>query len=207
MPIAETVMKCGLFLLLVHGMMAVVSGASAGDKEIYEKLGLSETEWNKIQEMKLPLEKVHQLLESGVSISEYYRRPWQELSLSEPEYLRLRRAGHSDADVRSMHARKRIGDGWTAAGSFLLPGVNQIRSGHPVRGWIMAATAAGCVGLFVGWSAASRKFQPLGLGLLFPDMLWSGIDMSAQISTDHQNGPVWGGATGVSAGLQVCFSF
>ncbi len=207
MSIRETMVKCGLFLLLAHGPMAIALGASPGDKEIYEKLGLSETEWNKIQEMKLPLVKVHQLLESGISISEYYRRPWQELSIPEAEYIRLRRAGHSDADVRSMHARKRLGDSWTAAGSFLVPGVNQIRSGHAVRGWIMAAAAAGCAGLFVGWSAASRRFQPLGLGLLVPDMMWSGIDMSIQIAENRWNSPVWGASAGVTAGLRVCFSF
>jgi hypothetical protein len=187
--------------------MAVVSGASAGDKEIYEKLGLSETEWYKIQQMKLPLAKVHQLLESGISISEYYPRPWRALSISEAEYLRLRRAGHSDADVRLMYARKSSSDMWTASGSFLMPGVNQIGRGHAVRGWIMAAAAAGCVGLIVGWSAASRRFQPLGLCFLVPDMLWSGIDMSVQISAEHRAIAAAGMSGGTTAGVRVGFSF
>jgi hypothetical protein len=195
----------GLPWLLVNGLLCVLWASSPADKETYEKLGLSETEWNKIQEMNLPLSKVHRLLESGISIAEYCRKPWQELSISEDEYIRLRRAGHSDADVRSMHMPKHGANEWTAAQSFLLPGCNQIRR-HKVRGWIMVATAVGCAGLCVCCSARSRRFQPLGVCLLASDMLWSGIDMSIAITADRRNGPsteIFGG----SGGMHVCFSF
>jgi|WetSurMetagenome_2_1015567.scaffolds.fasta_scaffold00025_59 hypothetical protein len=203
MRIVRIAAAYGLLLVLAGGTTAALFAASPADKETYEKLGLSETEWNKIQEMQIPLAKVHQLLESGISISEYYRRPWVQLSIPEPEYIKLRRAGHSDADVRYMFAKNRGESGWTVAGSFFLPGVNQIAKGRAGRGWVMAAVAAGCIAGFAGSSLYTRRFQPLALCLLVPDMLWSGIDMSVRISAERTASP----RAETSTAVRMSFSF
>jgi len=177
----ECALTCCLTWLLLIAVLCSVNAASPADKETYEKLGLSETEWSEILEMRLSLPKVHQLLESGVSIAEYHRRPWLKLSITEPEYVRLRRSGLSDADVRLSSTRATQAGGWTTAGSFLLPGVSQVCAGRNVPGWIMAAIALGCAGLCAGMTQHSHAFQPLGLFLLAPDMLWSGIDAGIQV--------------------------
>jgi hypothetical protein len=192
-------------VVLLCGLVCSAANLTPADKEAYEKLGLSETEWVKIKDANMPLSKVHEIMECGISISEYFRKPWKELRISEDEYIRLRRAGHSDAEVRSMHAQKRTVNEWSAVQSFFLPGFNQLRRGQPVRGWIMAAAAAGSLGLLVAQNVRSNRFQPLGLCLLFPDMLWSGIDMGVQVAAQQRAKQESGTAPAI--GVRVCFSF
>jgi hypothetical protein len=193
--------------LLLIAVLGSASAASPADKETYEKLGLSETEWNKILEMRLSLPKVHQLLESGVSIAEYYRRPWLELSIAEGEYIRLRRNGLSDADVRLSSTRAGQVGGWTTAKSFLLPGATQVCAGRNVPGWIMVALALGCAGLCVGMTEHLHTFQPLGIFLLAPDMLWSGVDAGVQVDKMPKRGAAIGKSGDRVNGIVVCFSF
>jgi hypothetical protein len=194
---------CGAALFC--GLVCGAATLTPADKEAYEKLGLSETEWCKIKDAKMPLSKVHELMKSGITISEYFRMPWKELDISENEYVRLRRAGHSDAEVRSMQAQKRAISEGSAVQSFFLPGFNQIRRSQPVRGWIMAAAVVGSLGLLVAQNIRSSRFQPLGLCLLLPDMLWSGIDMSVQVAAQQRTKPASGTAPVLSA--RICFSF
>ncbi len=203
---AHAAIKCALVVVLAGVLWQAAQASSPADKETYEKLGLSETEWNEIQQMQLPVSKVKQLLESGISISEYSRRPWEQLSISEAEYIRLRRLGNSDADVRSTYRRERGPAEWTVVQSFFLPGLNQIREGRAVRGWIMAAAAVGSVGLCAGWSVRSRRFQPLGLCLLVPDMLASGIDVSLQVSSRRSGGAAPNAFVDGSVGVNISVS-
>ncbi len=204
---AEKVLWRGVQAVVLYGLLGAGWAMSPADKDLYEKLGLSETEWAKVQEMKLPLSKVHQLLESGISISEYYRRPWLELSITEADYISLRRAGHSDAEVRSMRLAKHSSVEWAPVRSFFLPGLGQIERGRAVRGWIMAGAGIGCAGLLAGQSIYCRRFMPLGLCLLVPDMLWSGIDMGLEVEADRDTRPASGTSWGAAAGLRLCFSF
>jgi hypothetical protein len=192
-------------VVLLCGLVCGAANLTPADKEAYEKLGLSETEWVKIKDANMPLSKVHELMKSGITISEYFKMPWKELCISEDRYIRLRREGHSDAEVRWMHARKRAVNEWTAVQSFFLPGFNQIRRNQPVRGWIMAGVAAGSLGLLVAQNIHSSRFQPFGLYLLLPDMLWSGIDMSMQVMAELHAKPEFGAAPAL--GARVCFSF
>jgi hypothetical protein len=192
-------------VVLLCGLVCNAANLTPADKEAYEKLGLSETEWVKIKDAKMPLSKVHELMKSGITIAEYFRMPWQELCISENEYIRLRRAGHSDAEVRSMQAQKRAINEGSAVQSFFVPGFNQVRRSQPVRGWIMAAAAAGSLGLLFAQNIRSSRFQPLGLCLLLPDMLWSGIDMGVQVAAQQRMKPAFEAAPAL--GARVCFSF
>jgi hypothetical protein len=194
-----------VFVVLLCGLVCGAATLTPADKEAYEKLGLSETEWVKIKEAKMPLSKVHELMKSGITISEYFSMPWKELRISEKEYIRLRRTGHSDAEVRWMHTRKQTINEWSAVQSFFLPGLNQVRRGRPMRGWIMAAVAAGSLGLLVAQNFHSSRVQPFGLCLLLSDMLWSGIDMSVQVGAEQRaKSASW---TAPALGMRVCFSF
>jgi hypothetical protein len=194
------------FVVLLCGLVCGAANLTPADKEVYEKLGLSETEWVKIKDAKMPLSKVHELMKSGITMAEYFSMPWKELRISEKEYIRLRRTGHSDAEVRWMHTRKQTINEWTGVQSFFLPGFTQVRRCQPVRGWIMAAAAAGSLGLLVAQNFRSGRFQPLGLCLLVPDMLWSGIDMSVQVGAAQQRAKQESGSA-AGIGVRVCFSF
>ncbi|HUI93703.1 MAG TPA: hypothetical protein VLX68_15755 [Chitinivibrionales bacterium] len=175
------------------------------DKEAYEKLGLSETEWNKIKDANLPLSKVHEIMASGITVSEYFRYPWKELFISEEDYIKLRRAGNSDAEVRERISQKRTINAGSAVQSFFIPGFNQIRRDQPVRGWLMVAVAAGSLGLLAAQNYRSARFQPLGLCLLVPDLLWSGIDMSVQVARQKRQGAAL--FVPEDIGMRFCFSF
>jgi hypothetical protein len=180
-------------ILLCCGMCCIpVSAATMtpADKEMYEKLGLSEAEWGMVLDAHMPISKVNFLLKSGISISEYFRSPWKEMGMTEGEWVGKRKSGLSDADIRALKpgehsdatARK---ENTSYIGAFFLPGCFQLARSQPVRGWIMCGAAVGLVTLCVAHSVSSKHFQPLGLLLLVPDMLWSGIDIGIQVQKEQ----------------------
>ncbi len=163
---------------------------SPSDRDTYEKLGLSEAEWGMVLDAHMPLSKVNFLLKSGISISEYFRSPWKELGLSEGEWISKRKSGLSDADMSAMKRPAR-GDSQAPrennsyVGAFFLPGCFQLARSQPVKGWIMSGVAVAMVTLCVAHSLSSKRFQPLGLCLLIPDMIWSGIDIGVQVNKEQ----------------------
>ena len=52
------------------------------DKDEYERLGLSQIEWEMIQKAKMPKSKLYELLKCGISIREYFASPWLECNIS-----------------------------------------------------------------------------------------------------------------------------
>jgi hypothetical protein len=177
--------KTALVSLLLYAMAGAMTPA---DKELYEKLGLSETEWAMVLDAKMPLSKVKELLRCGISIPEYFRHPWTELGLSESAWIAKRKSGLSDADMRAATSPKASAGEWTTVQAFFLPGYHQIKRGQKLKGWCMAAIAAGAVGLFAFQTARSKRIEPLGLVLLIPDMLWSGVDIGIQVNKEENPG-------------------
>jgi TM2 domain-containing membrane protein YozV len=161
------------------------------DREQYEKLGLSETEWAMILDAKLPLSKVQELLRAGISITQYFKQPWIDLDLSEDEWLEKRRAGLTDKDMRTIGKRQasRVpNEGAGMVAGFFLPGTQQLSRGQTGKGWTMAGLALGSIAFCAGHSAITKSFQPLGLILLVPDMVWSGVDIGMQINKEVNPG-------------------
>ena len=163
------------------------------DKEEYEKLGLSQVEWDMIQKSHMSKGKLHHLLKCGISIPEFFKSPWKEINLSENEWLRRRCSGQSSAEIRTSEQNERMGIGkvasseWTPIQSFFLPGLNQLKRHQTLKGYLMSGLAVASIGFFVVHSATTKTIQPIGLLFLVPDMLWSGIDMGIQIR--HENNP------------------
>jgi hypothetical protein len=199
------VLRFMVFVMLWHGLAGSATTLIPSDKEKYEKLGLSEAEWVLIVDSEMPMARVHELLKSGISISEYFRQPWKKMGISEADWLRQRRSGLSNTDIRSQAQQRRTPNELTVIQSVFLPGYNQFRYAEPVRGWIMTAAAAGCIGLFAVQNFRSNSFKPLGLFLLAPDMVWSGIDMGVSVRREQdsaQDTPL-----GLKIGMNVTFSF
>ena len=165
--------------------MAPACAMTPADKEMYEKLGLSETEWAMILDAKMPLSKVKELLRDGISITEYFKQPWKELNISESQWISKRRNGYTDSDMRSMKQPKGTAGEWTTITAFFLPGFYQLKRDQKFKGWCMAGIAIASVGLFAFQTADSKRIQPLGLILLIPDMLWSGVDMGIQVNREQ----------------------
>ena len=170
----------------------------------WEKYGLSQTEWKMIQDNTISLDKVQELLQTGVSIGEYIQKPWEKLFLSEGEWIEKRRSGLTTYDIElEMKSNNRLPnkDGDSTASSkssyfssttnqlisFALPGVQQLRLKERSRGTIMlgfaVASLAGCV---IG-SIVQDDFEARPLYcVLLPDMFWSFIDFKITIGRIHK---------------------
>jgi hypothetical protein len=176
-------------LVFLAAVLCTVPSAGAAtmtpsDRETNEKLGLSEAEWGMVLDAHMPMSKVNFLLKSCISISEYFKSPWKELGMSESEWIGNRKSGLSDNDMRALR-RPAPKESAPYIGAFFLPGCFQLARGQTAKGWIMAGAAVGMVALCAGHSAATKRFQPLGLFLLVPDMIWSGLDIGIQVNREQ----------------------
>jgi hypothetical protein len=161
------------------------------DKDEYERLGLSQVEWEMIQKTKMPKSKIYELLKCGISITEYFASPWLELRMSEDEWIGRRKSGESSIDIktkerrREEEAHKVSRDQWMTLQGFFLPGLHQFIRKEPVRGYFMSGIAVAGLGFFVYRTISAKAFQPMGLFFLVPDMLWSGVDLGIQIQKEQ----------------------
>jgi hypothetical protein len=171
-----------LYCLLI-ALTAAAANMTPADKEMYEKLGMSETEWGMVLDSHMPLSRVKYLLKSGISIAEYFKSPWKDLGLSEGEWISKRRSGLSDNDIKTI--KPASAGGASCVGAFFLPGCFQLSRGQQAKGWIMTGLAVGFATLCVAQSVSTKRFQPLGLILLVPDMIWSGIDIGVQVEREQ----------------------
>jgi hypothetical protein len=167
------------------------------DTRPWERLGLSLTEWKLIQDNNMPMSKVESLLKDGIGISEYFRKPWEPLGMTESKWIAKRRLGltnydieqevHKTANDSSMQPTSpeentfeqfdRSQETRETFGSFFLPGVIQCKRGHKGRGGVMIGLAIGSIGGTVAWSVAQKQFIPVPLlAICIPDMAWSLID-------------------------------
>ena len=166
---------------------------TSADKEEYEKLGLSQVEWQLYLDSHMSKNKLYHLLKCGISLPEYFKYPWRELSITEGEWVGHRCDGESSSEISFKERNRETGlnkashGEWVPVASFFLPGVNQLFRKEPAKGWTMLGIAAASIGFIVGYSVSSQEFQPAGLFFLVPDMLWSGVDMGIQIQ--HEQNP------------------
>lgn len=169
------------------------------DSRPWERLGLSITEWNMIQDNNLPMKKVEELLKAGIGISEYFDQPWIEISLTEEQWIAKRRNGLTSYDIEleaktiapnskatdnaaevnaSFQEYDRSAETRQKFASFFLPGCMQIKRGDKGKGAIMATLAVGSIAGCVGWSIAEKNFVSLPLFAIVIPMTWSIIDHS-----------------------------
>ena len=187
-------MRLRSYVFFLIGVFACpLFAMTAADKDEYEKLGLSQVEWEMIQNAHMSKGKLHRLLKCGISIPEYFKSPWRELDISEGYWIDCRCSGQSSADIRLKRENQQAGvtkvsqSEWVPIQSFFLPGMNQLLRKEKGKGWTMAGIAAVSLGVLAGYSLSTKTLQPLGLFFLVPDMVWSGMDMGIQIQ--HEQNP------------------
>lgn len=170
------------------------------DTRPWERLGLSITEWNMIQDNHLPMKKVEELLKAGIGISEYFDQPWIKIDLSEGQWIAKRRNGLTSYDIEleaktvapnskasdnaaevnaSFQEYDRSAETRRKFASFFLPGCMQIKRGDKKKGAIMATLAVGSIAGCVGWSIAEKNFVSLPLFAIVIPMTWSLVDQSS----------------------------
>ncbi len=157
---------------------------SASDREKYEAKGLSQVEWGMIQDAGMSEKKVDELLEAGISISEYFEYPWLSLGISEKEYLNKRKAGMLDADISAHSHKVEISD-LAVVQNFFLPGFYQFKRGQKAKAFTMSGLAVGLAGLTAFLSIKEKTFIPAPLFFLLPDMLWSSFDLGIQLNKER----------------------
>ena len=177
--------------ILLFFSICPLSAMTPADKDEYDRLGLSQVEWEMIQKAKMPKSKVYELLKCGISIKEYFTSPWLEFGMSEDEWIGRRKAGESSSDIRTKErhleaeAHRVSHDQWMTLQGFLLPGLHQFLRKEPVRGYFMSAICVFSAGFVAYRTISTKTFQPMGLFFLVPDMLWSGVDLGIQIQKEQ----------------------
>lgn len=188
-----------LFSAIVVIIISAVPISAQDDSRPWERLGLSITEWNLIQDNNLPMKKVEELLKAGIGISEYFDQPWTELNLTEEQWVGKRRGGMTSYDIEleaktitpnsersdsiaSVNASFQEYDQSTETkgkfAGFFLPGYMQIKRGDKGKGAVMATLAVGSIAGCIGWSIAEKNFVSLPLFAVVIPMTWSLIDHS-----------------------------
>jgi hypothetical protein len=193
-------MKTSTLIIMSVLFWMTFANASFGQEDLkpWEKYGLSQSEWKMVQDNKISVNKMQELLSAGISVGEYVKKPWKELGLSERDWVEKRRAGLTSYDIElEMKAKRRHLKGdvknepssefasWSSGKNqmigFLVPGFQQLRLNQMTRGRIMAGIAiVSLAGCFVG-SVVEGKFEPRPLAVIVPDMCWSFIDFKITI--------------------------
>ncbi|MFP4415722.1 MAG: hypothetical protein ACLFSB_00470 [Chitinispirillaceae bacterium] len=166
--------------MLIVAFTACSYAMTAGDREKYEAKGLSQVEWQMIQDAQMPEEKVDELLKAGISISEYFDYPWLALRISEREYIKKRKAGMLDADIEAYSNKMKVSD-LAVIQNFFLPGFYQFKRNQKLKAFTMSGLTVGFLGLTAILSVKKDGFMPEPLFLMIPVMLWSSIDIGLQI--------------------------
>jgi hypothetical protein len=170
--------------------------------EPWERLGLSKTEWIMIEENHMSMSQVEDLLKAGISISEYFKKPWIELNMTEQRWVEKKRSGMSSYDIeieakaKNAEWETEMKSGFRSemsgvsenAESFsaLIPGFQQFKSGSVAKGVIMSSIALGAVTWCTAGSISNKRFYSLPIfAVLVPDVIWSYVDY--KISKRHKN--------------------
>jgi hypothetical protein len=159
----------------------------------YERLGLSLTEWNLVQQHHMSLDRVKSFLRDGISVAEYFREPWVSIGITEAQWFANRRRGLSDDDMRGQGRTASAGE-WAFIQNFFVPGLHQWIRHDYGKAAAMSGIAVVSLGLYAG--LRDTKKNPKSIGFDYPvpfliilagDMLWSSIDIGVTIM--HENNP------------------
>lgn len=163
---------------------------SASEKDYYEKLGLSLTEWQKIKENKIPIEKVYKLMEAGISMTEYFTKPWVDLAVSESEWIDKRRAGFTNDQISRKQLNKAGSEQYAVVTNLFLPGFHEwkrrqfVRSSFMTGGSVLSLALSG-VAIYRGVQKENTFSDPAPFLVILPVcMIWSAIDIHIQVQKE-----------------------
>jgi hypothetical protein len=200
-------MKTIIFFVPAVVLLLQVPLFSQDDSKPWERLGLSLTEWKLITDSNMPMSKVESLLKDGIGISEYFEKPWEALEMTEAKWIAKRRKGLTNYEIeRQAHTNRNDSAAPPApdannafvdfdkshetralTAALLLPGFQQCRRGHKVRGRIMVSLAAASITGTVAWSIGVKQFMPVPIfAVLLPDLGWSFVDHKIYLNYHRQ---------------------
>ncbi|MEN9353775.1 MAG: hypothetical protein RL318_1100 [Fibrobacterota bacterium] len=166
-----------LGLVLAFGPASQVHSATDGVRylDLWKSLGVSMQDVPLIDKYDIDKDVVERLVNAGVSIREYLKKPWLEMGLSEDDWFEVLEKGSDIALLETMYDRE---DATLAARpnlftAFLLPGYHQIKEDRTVSGGVMAGSAV----LFAALTFLDRD-EHTGGGMKFTwPVLWGVTSM------------------------------
>ncbi|MCQ2097524.1 MAG: hypothetical protein MJY87_06225 [Fibrobacter sp.] len=167
-----------------------VGTANASDDEWagfnYEEMGISQWEFQQAKEDGISRDKLTQLVEMGVRLTEYFQHPWEKLGVSEDEWLSQRTGGMEDADIDRSY-RNRTGDQGAAYVSLLLPSYYQWKTDQSMKAIWMDALEVVSVGATIYLAVDGNSAWWYGLLFVAGAHIWSFAD--AFFSTQWDSNP------------------
>ncbi len=175
-----------LLLLLV-----IITVTYASEMSDFDQLKLDPVEKILVEDSKMPFEKVKFLLDSDISLVEYFRYPWLYSGITEKAWINQQKAGIIGRDTILTTNQIKQNE-WAVIQNFFIPGLHQFKRKQTGKAFAMTGIAIGSLALYTlhrtNKSSAFPAFDyPIYLAILGADMLWSSIDIGVQISRE-QNG-------------------
>jgi len=165
----------------------------------YQHAGLSQVEFQKVKESGMTKKKLLHLLEIGVRPGTYLQEPWNDLGVSESEWLEQRASGMEDADIDRTY-KNNTGNQGAAYLSLLLPSYYQWKTDDMAFAIAMNVSWVSAVGLTIFLKNSDRGSENswLQIGVPFIALVhaWSFAD--ALLATMWDNNPT---AKGFSWGI------
>jgi hypothetical protein len=141
-----------------------------------------------IDDSQMPIEKLHLLMDSAVSLQDYFHYPWLTLGISEKEWIHQQQAGILGSDT-IVPTKQVVATQWAVVQNIFLPGLHQFKRHQLAKGYLMSGIALGSIALFVFHNNKNSKSAlgfdyPIYLAFLGGDILWSSIDIGIQVNKE-----------------------
>jgi hypothetical protein len=169
-------------------LLVIIAATYASEMSDIDQLKLDPVEKGLVEDSNMPLEKVQYLLESEISLTEYFRYPWLGLGITEKAWINQQKAGIIGHDtILSVKQIKRTQ--WAVVQNFFIPGLHQFKRKQTVKALAMTGIAVSSLALYSfhrkNKSSAFPAFDyPAYLVILGADMFWSSIDIGVQINRE-----------------------
>ena len=181
-------------LLPIIALCFSMSFAQSDDDEWadfdYQHAGLSQVEFQKVKESGMTKKKLLHLLEIGVRPGTYLQEPWNDLGVSESEWLEQRASGMEDADIDRTY-KNNTGNQGAAYLSLLLPSYYQWITDDMATAIAINVLWVSAVGITVFLkkedTGGENSWVLYGLPLVLAVHAWSFID--ALVATQWDSNP------------------
>jgi hypothetical protein len=172
-----------ILLLLVISVTTYASELSD-----FDQLKLDPVEKALVEDSKMPFEKVKFLLDSEISLTEYFRYPWLQLGITEKAWISQQKAGIIGQDT-ILSVKKIKQTQWAVVQNFFIPGLHQYKRKQTGKALLMSGIAISSLALYTFHrktkaSALPAFDYPAYLAILGADMFWSSIDIGIQIKRE-----------------------
>jgi hypothetical protein len=179
--------KIIMMLMMLYVSISVF--AQYGDIKPWEKLGITSKEYHEAHLNNFSDDSIKIIVSYGITVSEFFKKPWINLNLTCEQWLDYRKIGMTDNDIylklnpvtdTTIKLQSKLSGKETQKvnlvklQSFFLPGYVQIKKDNKIFGYSMAGLAICGIITTVCWSAHERAPMIIpAVGITLPVMFWS----------------------------------